>query len=163
MCWNSWLELFEDARSCDVVFVFDGGERVQTHKTLLPACSDMFDTMLHGSLKEMGEIRIEDVSAAAFKTFLKYFHFGGTNLNGSNVAELLYLGEKYIVEQCVNDCVEFLLSVLDVENVLVQLHLAIIHGQQSIKSRCDQLIYTHIETILSSDAFQESSNSTSQA
>lgn len=152
-------KLFENQRSCDIVFVFDGGEHVKAHKILLAAYSDVFDEMLHGSAKELGYINIRDVSAATFKSFLEYFYFGRTraNLDGVNVAELLYLGEKYNVEQCVTDCVEFLLRILDVENAMTALYLAILYQQRNLMSRCEHLIYTYNERIFSSHAFQASS------
>lgn len=133
-------KIFLDSDSADVVFLFETSTserdkmitRVAAHKAILAGNSDVFYSMFFGTLKETGDIRIQDSSGVAFKEFLQYFYFIKVNLTESNVVEVLYLAEKYNVQNCINDCSKFLMNSINDENACLRLELAILFNQHEI-------------------------------
>lgn len=87
-------KLYSDSKTADVHFTFDSSTnygteiRIGAHKNLLAATSDVFGAMLYGELKETGDIRVIDVSDAAFKEFLQYFYQRTVKLTAENIAEV---------------------------------------------------------------------------
>lgn len=83
-----------DSKTADVYFTFEpstnnGSDiRIGAHKNLLAATSDVFKAMLYGELKETGDIRLTDVSDAAFKEFLQYFYQCTVKLTAENITEV---------------------------------------------------------------------------
>lgn len=70
-----------NSKTADVHFSFDSsdndkasGTRIPAHKILLADKSDVFEAMFYGELKETGDIRVTDVSDAAFVEFLQFFY-----------------------------------------------------------------------------------------
>lgn len=89
-------KLYHDTKSADVHFTFESSNnseetRIDAHKNLLSATSDVFEAMFYGDLKEPAEIRMVDVSDAAFKEFLQYFYQRRVKLTVENVAEVSIL------------------------------------------------------------------------
>lgn len=86
--------LYQNSKTADVHFTFestnDGTEtRVDAHKSLLAATSDVFGAMFYGELKETGEsIQVVDASDTAFKEFLQYFYQRKVKLTAKNVTEV---------------------------------------------------------------------------
>lgn len=90
---ESVAKLYHDTKSADVHFMFEssngGGEtQIDAHRSLLAATSDVFEAMFYGELKESAEVRMVDVSDAAFKEFLQYFYQRRVKLTTENVAEV---------------------------------------------------------------------------
>lgn len=115
-------KFYLDSDSADVKFTFglnDNGSAIQieAHKILLAAGSDVFRAIFYGKLKEAGEIHTTDVSDAAFKEFLQYFYKNKLKLSAENIVEVMYLGQKYNVPKCVEDCADILKRTLNDENI----------------------------------------------
>lgn len=154
-------ELFKDPLSCDVNFIFGYGDEqysLPAHKAILASNSDVFDAMFYGALAEAGNaIQIIDISRIVFERFLRYFYFGATRMNESNVAGLLYLADKYNVKQCRSDCIGFLNKNLDDANLSTILELAILFGDSKLQTKCEKKIVANTEHFLASISFIESS------
>lgn len=56
--------------------------------------SDVFKAMFYGNLKEGDDIRVIEVSDAAFREFLQFFYLSELDLTDENIAAVLYLGHK---------------------------------------------------------------------
>lgn len=92
-------KLYRDSKTADVHFTFESSNngadtRIDAHKNLLAATSDVFGAMFYGEMKETGDIRVVDVSEAAFKEFLQYFYQRKVKLTAENVAEVRILEIK---------------------------------------------------------------------
>lgn len=63
-----------------------GNERIPAHTFLLAAISPWLRTMFHGSLPKEGVVNMTDsnVSAAAFKEFLRFIYIQNANLTMDN-------------------------------------------------------------------------------
>lgn len=85
--------LYRDSKTADVHFKFESSNngtatQIDAHKNLLAATSDVFGAMFYGELKETGDIRVVDVSDAAFKEFLQYFYQRKVKLSAENISEV---------------------------------------------------------------------------
>lgn len=139
-------KLYLDSETADVHFVFgsndDPPRRVPAYKNLLAGASDVFKAMFHGQLKGMGDIPVNDVSAAAFEEFLQCFYIAETTMSIENIADVMCLADRYIVQKCLDICVKILKTSLTVDDMCFGLGLAILYSQKESKQHCDRLLYT---------------------
>lgn len=151
-------KLYLKSRKADVHFVFESNgtsERVPAHKIILSSGSAVFDAMFYGSLKEEGDIKIVDASAEAFKQFLRLFYFNHIELTMETAAEVMYLGRKYDVTECLEICSVYLANKLTVENVIAVIELAIIYDQLDLRKSSETKIRLNSREILQSPDFLE--------
>lgn len=146
--------LYLNPDEADVHFIFESdGERVPAHKIILSSGSEVFKTMFHGSLKEQGDIKIVDSTAEAFKAFLRFFYFNKVDVNVERVAEIMYLGRKYNVAECLRLCTKLLESNISDQTVITALDLAIFHEQQQLQKLCELFIASELDKVLDSENF----------
>lgn len=136
----------------DVHFIFESGERVPAHKVLL-STSDVFQTMFNGSWKDEKDVEIVDASADAFKEFLQFFYLDDVKLTMANVAEVMKLGNKYNVTECLNACSKMLIAKLTVENFCSTLDLALLFNRDDVKAKCIAKINFGMLNFLKSSSF----------
>ncbi|XP_055326055.1 BTB/POZ domain-containing protein 3-like [Sitodiplosis mosellana] len=149
-------KLYLNSELADVHFVSESNddiERVPAHKMLLMAASDVFSKMFNGSWKEKDEVKIVDMSAAAFKEFLQFFYFGKVKLTMQNVAAVMNLGEMYNVAECLTVCSKFLKNNLNDDNVCQNYGLAILLNQEDLKRSCETVIGLNANSVLKSTGF----------
>lgn len=135
---NNWIrERDSSEQSAEFIFEWpncfifestDGQQdQIPAHKTLLAARSDEFEAMFYGTVKEKGDIKIVNVTAAAFKEFLQFFYLSLTN---KNIAYVINLVNKYNIISGMNFCVSFRRDPLTVHNVCNAYELAILYEQE---------------------------------
>lgn len=145
--------LYLDFDTADVYFVFKSGERIPAHKNHLIAGSEIFRTMLNGDWKEKNEVKIIDTSVAGFKQFLQFFYYNKVILSMTNIAEVINLGEMYIVSGCLDICWEFLKENLTNANVFELYDLAIFYEHFEMKDLCQNRINSKTEEIFATPGF----------
>lgn len=137
--------------SGDVHFIFEQDDdvvKLPAHKMVLSASSPVFDAMFNGNLKETGDVKIIDVSVAAFKEFLQFFYQYQVNLTMENIAEVLMLADKYNVATALPICADFLKRNISSDDILWGLHLAFKFGlnelvplfTDAIKQNCGEVV-----------------------
>lgn len=151
--------LYLNDSSADVYFIFNTIDgycvRIPTHKLFLTEGSDVFSTMLNGTWKEINEVEIIDVSIDAFKEFLQFFYFDHVQLTVDNIAEVIYLGSKYHVDECLEICSKFLKNLLNETNIIWGYKLALTYELKSLKSFCETIIGLKTKEILATNDFLE--------
>ncbi|XP_055308277.1 BTB/POZ domain-containing protein 3-like [Sitodiplosis mosellana] len=148
-------KLYGDERTADVHFICKSKERIPAHKYLLAAASDVLDAIFYGSIKEKGDVEIDDASAVGFKEFLRFFYFNKIKLTMANISDVMNLGQKYNVTECFDLCVRFLAENLTIVNALEVHSLAVLFEQDDLKTKCEYSIEFHTEDILKSTIFLE--------
>lgn len=103
----------------------------------------------------LGDIKIVDATAEAFKQFLQLFYFNHIELTTETVAEVMYLSRKYDVMECLEMCSVFLANKLTVENVISIIELAIVYDQLDLRKLCESKIRLNSREILQSPSFLE--------
>lgn len=151
-------KLYLDETSADVFFVFDDKmktERVPAHKNLLFAGTDAFSGMFYGDMKELGDIKMVDVSVAGFKEFLQFFYNDKIELTMDNIHEVVYLGDKYIVSDCLNVCKQFLKESLTNESACHIYAIAIRFNFIELQNLCQAHITKNAVFVVQSSSFVE--------
>lgn len=148
------LYLTEDTADFHFIFESDDGEfkRVPAHKLLLGA-SDVLRTMFNGTWKEISEVLIVDSSLEAFKEFLQFFYLEKVKLTDDNVIDVMNLGNKYNVTECVDLCRRFLKTNLTNYNVCSVYGVAMILDDDQLKDFCERIIRADTKNIFNASSF----------
>lgn len=166
-------QFYLDEKTADVhfVLVWGGNEiRVPAHKILLASKSPTFYAMFYGELKETGDVLIVDVPPDVFKAFLKFF-YGSEHISmkmlsvtHENVIELMALADKYLVNEYVTICKQFLEVILDIndmgydlEELWVMWELAIKFNLTDAQEILEKRLFYLSENLLTSGQFLECS------
>ncbi|XP_031637104.1 BTB/POZ domain-containing protein 3-like [Contarinia nasturtii] len=154
-------ELYLNEKRADFYFEFESADgpcdRIATHKIFLGTISDVFDAMFKESWKEKTSVQIVDASMAEFKEFLQFFYLSRAQLTKENVAKVMYLADKYNVQECLRMCEEFMTLLLSTDNVCWGYDLAILYNQAFLKKYCVIIIALDTKAVFSSDSFLECS------
>src|ERR1700753_3023718 len=147
--------LYLNSHTADVHFTFKSSdERIPAHKSIL-AVSEVFKTAFFGSIPEKDEVKIEDegVNADAFKEFLQFFYLKEVKLSMKHIKNVMYLGKKYQMDDCLIVCSSFLKENLTIDETCMGLQLALYYEQDDLKEFCLRQIAVNTEEVLKSDGF----------
>ena len=127
---------------------------IPAHKFVLSISSPVFEAMFYGELAETGDsIELPDCEYESLLELFRYMYSDEVNLSGSNVMEVLYLANKYIVPSLVNECTEYLQNNLDPSNVFSILPSAQKYEEKNLVDRCWKVIDKQTEEAVKSDGF----------
>lgn len=136
--------LYEDREHTgDIVFVVDS-ERINAHRCILAALSPKYKAQFYGSQPDGGEIVVSDISAEAFKVFIRFFYGKSTNLTLENITEILNLAKQCLVERFVDRCSSFLKESICASNLCWIYRLAILYELKSVRTACEANIRASI-------------------
>ncbi|XP_055322465.1 BTB/POZ domain-containing protein 6-like [Sitodiplosis mosellana] len=140
----------------DVWFIFDG-ERIPGHRIIL-ASSPWLENMFFGSLTESGEVNMNNsnVSSRSFKEFLRYVYTGKANLTMDNIREMMYLADESLDQEIFDECENFLIKEITVDNIFSVYQLALRHERAGrLKTVCEEEICVNAETTFKSASFEQ--------
>lgn len=112
--------------------------------------------MFYGSLTEDGDVPMtnSNVTAAAFKEFLRYIYTGKITLTMDNIDELIFLADLSLCEEFFDECQNFLKNQLTVDNIFTIYQLALRHERaKDLKAICEEEICLNAERIFTSPSF----------
>lgn len=152
-------EMYLIDSTADVHFVFDNGDERQhipAHKAILAGGSSVFDAMFFGENKiKSYEVEMVDIPIDVFQVFLQTFYCSDVDVTSKNVKLLLWLADKYDVDECSVRCETFLKNTLDESNVFQAYEIALLHGLFGLKKFCETLISLKTTTLFESDGFRK--------
>lgn len=128
---------------------------IPAHKYVLGTASPVFFAMLYGDFVKDEVIAIDDCEADSFMELLRFIYYDEVHLNSTNVVDVLYLANKYIVPVLSKECVNFLLEHVESENVLGVLNAAICFGEKRLEKHCWSILSRLTSDILVSDSFAD--------
>lgn len=128
-------------------------ERYPSHKCVLASGSDVFHAMFYGPMKEEGDIKIVDASVAAFFEFLQFFYCSSVDLSMENVGDVLNLGKKYEIDECVQLCTRLMCQQLKPKNVFEVYALAVLHEQHDLVEMCEKIFRAKSTAVFKSSGF----------
>lgn len=143
--------------SADFHFIFPSTEStsstltqtVPAHKCLLEKASQKFIDQL----KEKNTVEIVDSNANTFKELLQFIYLPEVTLTIKNIEEVVRLAKKYGMLECFDMGIEFLQTILTIENVVIAYQLAISLEKRDLMEHCEKFIQIHTNEILYSDMF----------
>ena len=153
--------IFNTELLSDVKFVFPAstGESqsrkvIPAHKFVLAISSPVFYAMFYGQMAETkNSIEVPDCEYESLLEMFRYLYSDKVNLSGSNVMQVLYLANKYMLPSLAEKCAEYLRRNLKGSNVFCILPQAQKFADKDLKDRCWKVIEEQTEEAVTSDEF----------
>jgi hypothetical protein len=108
-------------RGADVKFMVGNIDKVpfKAHKSQLAIASDVFEKMFFGEFSVPDVIEVEDIEADIFTELLNYIYARQImSLTYSNAFDVLYAAKKYMIDDLLDICSEFIVKWVDENNCL---------------------------------------------
>ena len=132
----------------------ESNQVIPAHKFVLSIGSPVFEDMFYGELAETNDsIELPDCEYDSLLELFRYMYSDEVNLGGSNVMEVLYLAEKYMVPSLAEICTKYLQDLLDPSNVFSILSSAQKYEEKNLVDRCWTLIDEQTNAAVKSDEF----------
>uniref|UniRef100_A0A914PSL9 BTB domain-containing protein n=1 Tax=Panagrolaimus davidi TaxID=227884 RepID=A0A914PSL9_9BILA len=135
----------------DVVFDIDG-EDLYAHQFMICPVSSTFNSML-SRRKSKEPIQIENHSYKDFKEFITFFYSGKCELTERNIESLINMAQFYCVEELKVICDEYLIEILDFENIYQMLQVSYKYSLKFLKQHVYKFISTTFFHFLKSFEF----------
>ena len=127
---------------------------IPAHKFVLAISSPVFYAMFYGQMAETTDsIELPDCEYDSLLEMFRYFYTDKANLSGSNVMQVLYLANKYIVPSLAEKCTAYLRVNLKASNVFCLLSHAQKFEDKDLEDRCWEVIEEQTEEAVTSDEF----------
>ena len=153
--------IFDNELLSDVKFVAPASQAdsetrktIPAHKLVLAISSPVFYAMFYGQLAEAKDcVELPDCEYDSLLEFLRYLYSDEANLTGSNVMQVLYLANKYMVPSLAEKCSEYLRKNLSAANVFSILPHAQKFEDKDLEDLCWEVIEDKTEEAVTSDDF----------
>ena len=127
---------------------------IPAHKFVLAISSPVFYAMFYGQLAETTDsIELPDCDYESLLEMFRFMYTDEANLNGSNVMQVWYLANKYMVPCLVKKCSAYLRDNVEATNVFGILSHAQKFEDKELKDRCWEVIERQTEEAVTSDEF----------
>ena len=127
---------------------------VPAHKFVLAISSPVFYAMFYGQMAETTDsIELPDCEYESLLEMFRYLYSDKVNLSGSNVMQVLYLANKYMIPSLAEKCTEYLRLNLKASNVFCILPHAQKFEDKDLEDRCWKVIEKQTEEAVTSDEF----------
>ena len=127
---------------------------IPAHKFVLAISSPVFFAMFYGQMAETTDsIELPDCEYESLLELFRYLYIDKVKLSGSNVMQVLYLANKYMVPFLAKKCNEYLRDNLKTSNVFCLLPHAHKFEDKDLEDRCWDVIEKQTEEAVTSDEF----------
>ena len=127
---------------------------IPAHKFVLAISSPVFYAMFYGQMAETTDsIELPDCEYESLLEMFRYLYSDRVNLSGSNVMQVLYLANKYMVSSLAEKCTEYLRHNLQASNVFCILPHAQKFADKDLEDRCLEVIEKQTKKAVTSDEF----------
>ena len=127
---------------------------IPAHKFVLAISSPVFYAMFYGQMAETTDsIELPDCEYESLSEMFRYLYSDKLNLSGSNVMQVFYLANKYMVPSLAEKCAEYLRRNLKASNVFCILPHAQKFEDKDLEDRCWEVIEENTEEAVTSDEF----------
>lgn len=140
----------------DVVFKIDD-EEFTAHKIILASRSPVFAAMFKNKMNEelTSVVEIDDIKSNILQQMLNFIYTDQVEDLEESAFELIYVAEKYQLENLKSMCINSLNDNMSINSVLKTLEIAELYSVDLLKSECLQFMYENKFDIFRSNDFQE--------
>uniref|UniRef100_A0A0P5AS36 Btb/poz domain-containing protein n=1 Tax=Daphnia magna TaxID=35525 RepID=A0A0P5AS36_9CRUS len=156
-----FVSLYVNQLNCDVTFHFDAAERDESiggHVAILSVRSSVFAAMFQSGMQETNtrKVCIKDIKPDIFKQLLHYIYSGRTSTELSEeIAQRLFVAaDMYDIEDLKDECVQFLLTCIKLENAINLMAWAHVHAVDSLKEAALAFVASHGKEICKQDDWE---------
>ena len=127
---------------------------IPAHKFVLAISSPVFYAMFYGQLAETTDsIELPDCDHESLLEMFRFMYTDEATLSGSNVMQVWYLANKYMVPCLVKKCAAYLRENVNATNVFGILSHAQKFEDKDLENRCWEVIEKQTEEAVTSDEF----------
>ena len=127
---------------------------IPAHKFVLAVSSPVFFAMFYGRMAETKDsIELPDCEYESLLELFRFLYSDKVNLRESNVMQVLYLANKYMVPSLAEKCSEYLRDSLTASNAFSILTLAHKFEDKNLEYRCWKVIEKQTEKTVRGDEF----------
>ena len=127
---------------------------IPAHKFVLAISSPVFYAMFYGQMAETTDsIELPDCDYESLLELFRFLYTEGVTLRGSNVMQVLYLANKYMVPSLAEKCTAYLRENLKASNVFCILSHSQKFEDKDLEDRCWEVIEMQTEEAVTSDEF----------
>ncbi|XP_075212237.1 BTB/POZ domain-containing protein 6-like isoform X2 [Lycorma delicatula] len=128
--------------------------QIKGHKLLFETASPVFKVMLSGNWAEKNQVKIEDVNPSTFKALMKYIYTDEISFDSVATAISIYEAcEKYDLVHLKKVSAVFISSKLVPANVCSILDFALFYKDETVTSKCFNIIKTKTDAVLETSDF----------
>ncbi|EFX88133.1 hypothetical protein DAPPUDRAFT_234893 [Daphnia pulex] len=128
-------DIYANQSNCDIQFLFQDGQKIGGHISILAARSPVFAAMFNNQPTKTDPVSINDTQLDIFKELLHFIYSGRTRvpLTQDTACSLFTAAEKYDVTGLKEECTRFLLIQILVSNAVNWLDWAVRHLMEKAK------------------------------
>ncbi|KAJ5075772.1 pep-cterm sorting domain-containing protein [Anaeramoeba ignava] len=129
----------------------------KTHKSILSSRSHYFKSLFKSKMKEYQENKLilKDVSSSILFSILNYFYSGKIEINLENVIEILVFSSKYLIDELIEICSNFIKNNLQFETIVDILKLSESMNFNQLLDSSYQFILDNFEEFIKTSFFLE--------
>ena len=149
-------ELLSDVKFVVPASAGESGSKkvIPAHKFVLAISSPVFYAMFYGQLAETADsIELPDCVYESLLEMFRFMYTDEANLRGSNVMQVWYLANKYMVPCLVKKCAAYMRDNVKATNVFCILSHAQKFEDKDLEDRCWEVIDKQTEEVVTSDEF----------
>ncbi|XP_060855793.1 kelch-like protein 3 [Metopolophium dirhodum] len=153
---NEPLQLNECTMDVSLVV---NNQKLYAHKNVLASNCDYFDRMFDSYFKERFqdkiEINITDVSFEMLSTLVQFFYSSEIYITENNVQDLLTSSNMFLLDEVQTACVNYIKTLIDVENCIDMKDFANALGLNDLYSICMTYIINNFRFVANSKEFMK--------
>lgn len=142
----------ERSETGDITFLVES-VKIPAHRWVLAAASPKFKAQFYGLRADSDVIEMPNVSAAAFNEFLQFFYKEKIELRIENIEAVLNLAKQSLVDEFINNCINFLIRIMIPQNVCWIYLFAIMYDIDKLRVECEEQISKNTSEIFRTDEF----------
>ncbi|KAJ5077468.1 btb-domain-containing protein [Anaeramoeba ignava] len=129
----------------------------KTHKSILSSRSQYFKSLFKSKMKEYQENKLilKDVSSSILFPILNYLYSGKIKINSENAIQILIFSSKYLIDDLIKICSNFIKKNLQFENVVDILKLSESMNLNQLFDSSYQFISENFEEFIKTPFFLE--------
>jgi len=140
--------ILNDSSSSDLTLVCQDGE-VQVHRCIMAGRSPVFKSLMESDMmeKKSGRVMIEDFKIKVVRALVLYIYTAKIEDGFDDIATLMKIGNKYLIETLVEDCSKKLIKLITVSNVLELGAVAEVYSVQDLMESCAQFVSRNLDVL----------------
>ncbi|KAJ5070894.1 hypothetical protein M0811_01875 [Anaeramoeba ignava] len=129
----------------------------KTHKSILSSRSEYFKSLFNSKMKEYQENKLilKDVSNSILFSILNYFYSGKIEINLENVIEILIFSSKYLIDELIEICSNFIKNNLQIETIVDILKLSERMNLNQLLDSSYKFIFENLHKFIKTSFFLE--------
>ncbi|KAJ5073843.1 btb/poz domain-containing protein [Anaeramoeba ignava] len=129
----------------------------KTHKSILSSRSEYFKSLFDSKMKENKENKLilKDVPSSILFSILNYFYSGKIEINLENAIQILIFSSKYLINELIEICLNFIKNNLQFETIIDVLKLSETMNLNQLLDSSYKFILENFEKFIKTSFFLE--------